>query len=103
MKPCDGCKRKSFCVVVNFLKRHGDYGPWELDDYFRENFTNVFIVTVFSGKVNDIVLECNDYNPMKTEIDYSMLVKNPNDASDHKRDDGKCSVDKCGSCKGKCK
>jgi len=98
MKPCDNCKKKKTCGIVGFLKRHANSSPWELDDYFHENFVNVAIITATSGAIEDIVLECGDYNPVKEETNYSRLANHP-----HLPSAPSCEPEKCGKCKGKCK
>ena len=97
MRPCDNCKRKESCAAFGFLRKNYKQSPWKLDSYLRENLSYASLVTAMSGDVDSIVLECGDYNPIKSETDYSYLSN-----SRRKSEKPAPPPDKCGGCKGKC-
>lgn len=93
MRPCDNCKDKKGCIIVDYLKRNYNKSPWVLNDYFCDHFLGTFIVSASIGDIDSFVLDCDKYRPTKKEINYSRLTE---------KTSHNCKPDKCGKCKGKC-
>lgn len=97
MEPCNNCKSKKHCKVAKFIEDSIDKSPWKVNSYLHEHHMGIDLVSMMSGDLNSVKLECSDYKPVKPEADYSYLAKK------YKPESSSCPPSKCGSCKGKCK
>jgi hypothetical protein len=102
MRPCKNCKKLEHCEVVAFIKRNIKSSPWSIAQHIDSNHAVVEVVSLTSGDLESVVLDCGYYSPDKQEDDFSQLAKKYVSDYTPVRGDGKCGSGGCGGCNGGC-